>query len=91
MLEASLTSTYSTSQPSKLQTLTMGIPEQVPQPGPAKLTKNAGPEEWLEQAKQCKYLPELDMKRLCEIVKELLMEGEHLIFHATGTIPWHNH
>lgn len=30
----------------------------------------------MEQAKQCKYLPEAEMKRLCEIVKECLMEGE---------------
>lgn len=50
----------------------------VPQPGPARLAKGAGPDEWLEQAKQCKYLPEADMKRLCEIVKECLMEGECL-------------
>jgi serine/threonine-protein phosphatase PP1-1 len=50
----------------------------VPQPGPARLTKGAGPDEWLEQAKQCKYLPEADMKRLCEIVKEYLMEGEDI-------------
>lgn len=35
-----------------------------------------GPDEWLEQAKKCKYLPESDMKRLCELVKECLMEGE---------------
>lgn len=48
----------------------------VPQPGPARLSKGAGPDEWLEQAKQCKYLPEADMKRLCEIVKEYLMEGK---------------
>jgi serine/threonine-protein phosphatase PP1-1 len=47
----------------------------VPQPGPARLSKGAGPDEWLEQAKQCKYLPEADMKQLCEIVKECLMEG----------------
>jgi hypothetical protein len=47
----------------------------VPQPGPARLSKGAGPDEWLEQAKTCKYLPEADMKRLCEIVKECLMEG----------------
>jgi hypothetical protein len=47
----------------------------VPQPGPARLAKGAGPDEWLDQAKQCKYLPEADMKRLCEIVKECLMEG----------------
>jgi hypothetical protein len=50
----------------------------VPQPGPARLSNGAGPDEWLEAAKQCKYLPEADMKRLCEIVKECLMEGMHL-------------
>lgn len=47
----------------------------VPKPGPAKLTARAGPAEWLEQAMQCKYLPEYVMKQLCEIVKEHLMEG----------------
>ncbi|KAF2743161.1 Metallo-dependent phosphatase [Sporormia fimetaria CBS 119925] len=50
----------------------------VPQPGPARLSKGAGPDEWLEQAKQCKYLPEADMKRLCEIVKECLMEESNI-------------
>jgi len=34
-----------------------------------------GPDEWLEMAKKCKYLSEGDMKRLCELVKECLMEG----------------
>ena len=53
----------------------------VPQPGPARLAKGAGPDEWLEQAKQCKYLPEADMKRLCEIVKECLMEGTLYLGH----------
>lgn len=48
----------------------------VPKPGPAKLTPNAGPEEWLEQAKMNRYLPEPVMKALCEMVKEALMEGE---------------
>ena len=48
----------------------------VPQPGPARISKGGGPDEWLEAAKQCKYLPEADMKKLCEIVKECLMEGE---------------
>ncbi len=51
----------------------------VPQPGAAVLSKGAGPDEWLDAARQCKYLPEADMKRLCEIVKECLMEGE---------VPW---
>lgn len=49
--------------------------EDVPQPGPAEIRAGGGPDEWLESAKQCKYLPEPDIKRLCEIVKEYLMEG----------------
>ena len=48
----------------------------LPQPGPAQLPNNAGPDDWLRQAKLCKYLPEGDMKKLCEMVKECLMEGE---------------
>ena len=47
----------------------------VPKPGPARLGPNAGLEEWLEEAKQCHYLPENVMKQLCEIVKACLMEG----------------
>lgn len=50
----------------------------VPQPGPATLSSHAGPDEWLEQAKLCHYLPEADMKRLCEIVKECLMEESNI-------------
>lgn len=42
--------------------------------GPAP-TSGGGPDEWLEMAKKCKYLCEGDMKRLCELVKECLMEG----------------
>ena len=56
-------------------TWTMPNGDKVPQPGPARLSKGAGPDEWLEAAKQCKYLPEAHMKQLCEIVKEFLMEG----------------
>ncbi|EWC45676.1 hypothetical protein DRE_05237 [Drechslerella stenobrocha 248] len=37
-----------------------------------------GPDEWLEMAKKCKYLPESDMKRLCELVKECLMEESNI-------------
>lgn len=47
----------------------------VPRPGPAKLKRSAGPEQWLEAAKDCKYLSEHHMKQLCEIVKEYMMEG----------------
>ncbi|KAG8628058.1 hypothetical protein KVT40_003931 [Elsinoe batatas] len=50
----------------------------VPQPGPAVLTSNAGPDEWLAQARLCRYLPEADMKKLCEIVKECLMEESNI-------------
>ena len=49
--------------------------KKVPKPGPAKLSKNAGVDEWLEKALQNKYLPESVMKKLCEICKEYLMEG----------------
>lgn len=44
-------------------------------PGPAKLTKNADLDEWLKEAFNNHYLPEAHMKKLCEICKELLMEG----------------
>lgn len=47
----------------------------VPKPGPATLRPGAGLDEWLEEAKQCHYLPESVMKQLCEMVKEVLMEG----------------
>lgn len=49
--------------------------DDVPQPGAAHIPKGGGPDEWLAAARQCKYLPEPDIKRLCEIVKEYLMEG----------------
>ncbi|KAK7977100.1 protein phosphatase [Apiospora saccharicola] len=50
----------------------------VPKPGPAKLRPGAGLDEWLEEAKQCHYLPEPVMKELCEIVKEVLMEESNI-------------
>ena len=53
--------------------------ENVPRPGPARLGPRAGLPEWLEEAKQCHYLPEAVMKQLCEMVKECLMEGRLLI------------
>lgn len=52
----------------------MGDVSKVPQPGPAKLSRNAELDEWLEQAKLNKYLPERIMKQLFETCKELLME-----------------
>jgi serine/threonine-protein phosphatase PP1-1 len=54
----------------------------VPRPGPANLSSNAGLDEWLEEAKQCHYLPERAMKELCERVKEILMEGK------AAAAPW---
>ena len=37
-----------------------------------------GPDEWLAIVRQCQYLPETDLKRLCEMVKELLMEESNI-------------
>lgn len=37
-----------------------------------------GPDQWLEDIKNCKYLPESDMKVLCEKVKDLLMEESNI-------------
>jgi serine/threonine-protein phosphatase PP1-1 len=54
------------------------MPPSVPKPGPAKLTSSAGLDEWLEEAKQCHYLPEPVMKQLCEMVKEVLMEESNI-------------
>ena len=51
----------------------------VPKPGPANLSTGAGLDEWLEEAKQCHYLPENVMKQLCEMVKEVLMEGKRAL------------
>ncbi|KAF2239012.1 Metallo-dependent phosphatase [Viridothelium virens] len=56
----------------------MSKEEEIPQPGPASISPGGGPDEWLEAAKRCKYLPEADMKRLCEICKELLMEESNI-------------
>ncbi|EPE07684.1 serine threonine-protein phosphatase ppe1 [Ophiostoma piceae UAMH 11346] len=50
----------------------------VPRPGPAKLTPGSSLDEWLEEAKQCHYLPEAVMKQLCEMVKEVLMEESNI-------------
>ncbi|KAK4640193.1 sporulation-induced protein [Podospora bellae-mahoneyi] len=49
-----------------------------PKPGPANLRPGAGLDEWLEEAKQCHYLPESVMKQLCEMVKEVLMEESNI-------------
>lgn len=56
----------------------------IPRPGPANLTANAGLDEWLEEAKQCHYLPERAMKELCEMVKEVLMEGMWTLLALIG-------
>lgn len=50
----------------------------VPQPGAARLKRSAGPDEWLEAAKECKYLSEHHMKQLCDIVKEYMMEESNI-------------
>ncbi|KAF3766422.1 Metallo-dependent phosphatase [Cryphonectria parasitica EP155] len=50
----------------------------IPKPGPATLRPGASLDEWLEEAKQCHYLPESVMKQLCEMVKEVLMEESNI-------------
>eukprot|EP00033_Pygsuia_biforma_P000721 GCRY01000843.1.p1 GENE.GCRY01000843.1~~GCRY01000843.1.p1 ORF type:complete len:307 (-),score=28.79 GCRY01000843.1:63-983(-) len=37
-----------------------------------------GPETWLEEIKQCKYLNEEDLKSLCETVRDLLLEESNV-------------
>lgn len=37
-----------------------------------------GPDEWLETVKKCQSLTESEMKQLCEMVKELLMEESNI-------------
>ncbi|ODV94966.1 hypothetical protein PACTADRAFT_50803 [Pachysolen tannophilus NRRL Y-2460] len=37
-----------------------------------------GPDQWFEDIKQCKALSENDMKQLCEMIKELLMEESNI-------------
>jgi len=39
---------------------------------------SANPDEWIETLKKCKYLPEQDLKLLCEVVKELLLEESNV-------------
>ncbi|KKY19926.1 putative tor signaling pathway phosphatase [Phaeomoniella chlamydospora] len=56
----------------------MASKPKVPQPGPARLKRNAGPDEWLDAAKNCKYLSEAHMKQLCEMVKEFMMEESNI-------------
>lgn len=58
--------------------VTRGMAPKVPQPGPAKLSRRADLDEWLDQAKKNKYLPEMVMKQLFEICKELLMEESNV-------------
>uniref|UniRef100_A0A182P5T1 Serine/threonine-protein phosphatase n=1 Tax=Anopheles epiroticus TaxID=199890 RepID=A0A182P5T1_9DIPT len=36
-------------------------------------------DQWIEIAKQCKYLPENDLKKLCDIVCELLIEESNVL------------
>jgi diadenosine tetraphosphatase ApaH/serine/threonine PP2A family protein phosphatase len=38
----------------------------------------SNPDEWIETLKKCKYLPEQDLKLLCDMVKELLLEESNV-------------
>lgn len=35
-------------------------------------------EEWIEQVKKCKYLPENDFKKLCDYVCDILLEESNV-------------
>jgi len=35
-------------------------------------------DEWVDHVKKCKYLPEQDLKKLCEMVKEYLLEESNV-------------
>lgn len=35
-------------------------------------------DEWIEIAKKCKYLPENDWKKLCDLVCDLLLEESNI-------------
>ncbi|KAL1915679.1 uncharacterized protein VTP21DRAFT_6438 [Calcarisporiella thermophila] len=37
-----------------------------------------GPDEWIETLRKCQFLPEPDIKKLCEMVKEILMEESNV-------------
>merc|ERR1712054_547856 len=42
------------------------------------MASDAELDSWLELVRQCKYLPEPDLKKLCEIVKEYLLEESNV-------------
>lgn len=35
-------------------------------------------DRWIEIAKKCKYLPETDLKKLCDLVCDLLIEESNI-------------
>ena len=35
-------------------------------------------DEWVEVTKECKYLPEKDLKQLCDLVCEILLEESNV-------------
>lgn len=35
-------------------------------------------DSWIEIAQQCKYLPETDLKKLCDIVCDILLEESNV-------------
>lgn len=36
------------------------------------------PDSWIAQLRECKYLPEADMKMLCEQVRNIMMEESNI-------------
>jgi len=46
---------------------------------------NSDLDSWVETVKQCKFLPEQDLKKLCEMVKEILLE-ESNVKHVSAPV-----
>jgi len=42
------------------------------------MEENAQRQEWVDLVQKCKYLPEQDLKKLCEVVKEYLLEESNV-------------
>lgn len=36
------------------------------------------PDQWIEQLRECKYLPEGEMKQLCEQVRQIMIEESNI-------------
>lgn len=83
------TSSNALAFPPKTAKMPEGKGKKIPKPGPAKLSKDGqnNIDEWLKCAFNNHYLPEATMKKLCEICKEYLMEGNWIKLLLID-LPW---